>query len=248
MFCQLGQGQDESSIGAHKLTALYLCATYNYAADLGEGGSRGERRSLGLYTLGRIFEQSITELEMREAEADGRPSINKLSRRKTDGVYYTPGWVVERVVEGTLGPVIARLKREYGWPPEEKELPSVEAIDAYLARLRTFTVLDPACGSGAFLITALRYLAVEWKQVRAMRAQIAGASEDTNADAELVRELLRTSIYGLDTNPASVEIAQLALWLHTARGDRPLSSLDHHSMRQQPRDRGFLSRRSTHAE
>jgi type II restriction/modification system DNA methylase subunit YeeA len=104
----------------------------------------------------------------------------------------------------------------------------VKVIDAYLDRLRTFTVLDPACGSGAFLITALHRLVEEWERVRAMRRWIAGAPQDGDADqAALVRDLLRSNIYGVDINPASVEIAQLALWLHTARGDQPLSSLDH---------------------
>jgi len=58
-------------------------------------GERDHLKSVGLYTLGRIFEQSIIELEILEAEADGRPSINKEGKRKRDGVYYTPEWVVE---------------------------------------------------------------------------------------------------------------------------------------------------------
>jgi Eco57I restriction-modification methylase len=226
VFCQHLQGQDEQSIGAHPLTVLYFSATYNYAADLGQGGTRGERKSLGLYTLGRIFEQSITELEMLEAQADSRPSLNKLSKRKTDGVYYTPEWVVERVVDGTIRPCLDRIRTECGWPTDGQP-PDVTAIDAYLNRLRTFTVLDPACGSGAFLITALRYLAAEWQSVQATRRQVAGAlPAGVEDEAALVRDLLRSNIYGIDINTASVEIAQLALWLHTARGDQPLSSLE----------------------
>ncbi len=228
LFCQPLQGQNEASIADHKLTVLYLCATYNYAADLGEGGAREGRKSLGLYTLGRIFEQSITELEMLEAEADERPSLNRISKRKTDGVYYTPEWVVERIVDGTIGPCLAGIRSECGWPDDGKDLPGAEVIDRYLDRLRTFTVLDPACGSGAFLITSLRYLATEWQRARATRRQVAGATQDEDEDeATLLRNLLRTNIYGVDINPASVEIAQLALWLHTARSDQPLSSLDH---------------------
>jgi hypothetical protein len=228
IFCQHLQGQDEDSIAAHKLTVLYLCATYNYASDLGEVGTKGERKSLGLYTLGRIFEQSITELEMLEAEADGRTSLNRVSKRKTDGVYYTPEWVVERIVDGTIRPSLDRIRASCGWPMDGEQLPSVAAIDCYLDRLRTFTVLDPACGSGAFLITAMRYLADEWRAVLATRDQLVGQSERGKAaEAELIRDLLSRNIYGVDINPASVEIARLALWLHTARADRPLSSLEH---------------------
>ncbi len=79
VFCQHLQGSTEASLYSYKETLLYLCASYNYASDLGrfEGGQPFDRdpsKSLGLYTLGRIFEQSITELEILEAEADGRPS------------------------------------------------------------------------------------------------------------------------------------------------------------------------------
>lgn len=225
VFCQHLQGQNEECIAKHPETVLYLCATYNYAADLGEGGERDERRSLGLYTLGRIFEQSITELEILEAEADGRPSVNKASQRKRDGVYYTPEWIVERVVGGTLEPAFADLRRTCGWQDTAADMPALDAVDAYLERLQGFCVLDPACGSGAFLITALRHLAAEWTRTRAVRALIAGRGADEETGPDLVTRLLRENIYGIDINPASLEIAQLALWLHTARGDQPLSSL-----------------------
>jgi hypothetical protein len=180
VFCQHLQGSNEASLYTYKQTLLYLCASYNYASDL-VGRTQGARsfdrdpsKSLGLYTLGRIFEQLITELEILEAEADGRPSINKLSKRKRDGVYYTPEWVVDRIVEETLGPRLDQIKRECGWPADGD--PKIEAVDEYIARLKQLTVLDPACGSGAFLITVLRYLVQEWHQVRAIRRQLTTAS------------------------------------------------------------------------
>jgi hypothetical protein len=213
LFCQPNQAQNETTIEQSPLTVLFLCATYNYAAALGEGS---ERQALGLYTLGHIFEQSITELEMLEAQAEGRQSVNKLSGRKTDGVYYTPEWVVERLVDGTIGPRLAEMRREAGWP--ENGPPDAAAVERYRAALRTFTVLDPACGSGAFLITALRYLETAWRNTEPLR--------DVGAPSEPMHDFLATSIHGVDINPSSVEIAQLALWLHTARSDRPLSSLD----------------------
>ena len=120
-FYQHMQGANEASLYSFKETLLYLCASYNYASDLGRvdglpSFDRDPSKSLGLYTLGRIFEQSITELEILEAEADGRPSVNKESKRKRDGVYYTPEWVVERIVDETLGPQLAGMREECGWP------------------------------------------------------------------------------------------------------------------------------------
>ncbi len=235
VFCQKGQGQNEASLYLFKETLLYICASYNYSSTWAQrldraplveaADANGQAvKSLGLYTLGRIFEQSITELEILEAEADGRLSLNEISKRKRDGVYYTPEWVVERIVDETLEPRFAELKRECGWPDEGP--PTVEAIDAFEARLRTFSVLDPACGSGAFLITVLRYLVDEWRALRDLRREVSGNAMAGDDTAAIVRDVLRSNIYGVDINAASVEIARLALWLHTARGDKPLSSLD----------------------
>ena len=229
MFCQHLQGSNEASLYTYKETLLYLCASYNYASDLGGFGGgqpfdRDPSKSLGLYTLGRIFEQSITELEILEAEADGRPSINKLSKRKRDGVYYTPEWLVERIIDETLGPLLTEIKRECSWPLNGE--PGLEAINAYAERLKSLTVLDPACGSGAFLITALRYLLDAWHEIEGLRRQVTARVVAADDDAALISDILKANIYGVDINSASVQIAQLALWLHTARGDKPLSSLD----------------------
>lgn len=231
IFCQPKQGENEASLKSYKKTLLYLSATYNYASGWEDALTRSssdidanrDSKSLGLYTLGRIFEQSITELEILEAEAEGRLSLNKLAKRKTDGVYYTPEWVVERIVEETLGARIAELRVACGWP--EHDLPGKAAIEKFRDALTKITVVDPACGSGAFLIAALRYLLREWHSLQEVRRQVLKDITVSEDDA-LVREILRSNIYGVDINPAAVEIAQLALWLHTARSDRPLSSLD----------------------
>ncbi|MCV0394128.1 MAG: Eco57I restriction-modification methylase domain-containing protein [Rhizobiaceae bacterium] len=239
VFCQHGQGQNEASLYASKETLLYFSASYNYAGGWAQGLTRppvgdGAKdkadaikadplHSLGLYTLGRIFEQSITELEILEAEAEGRPSLNKEGKRKRDGVYYTPEWVVERIVAETIGPRLADLKRGAGWP--NKGLPTEAQIDAYRSGVEALKIVDPACGSGAFLITALRFLLDEMKTLQAVRQQVTGKPPTRDEDA-LVRDILRQNIYGVDINPASTEITRLALWLHTARGDKPLSSLD----------------------
>ena len=249
LFCLRGQGHNEASLYQNKLTLLYLSASYNYAADLAQGlgattpeatddeakAAANARKAdpetaLGLYTLGHIFEQSITELEMLEAEAEGRVSVNRESKRKTNGVYYTPEWVVERIVREALGGRLADIKRECGWTVDSlgnATTDSPDTIDAYRERLRQVRVLDPACGSGAFLITALKYLLTEWRVIQDLRRRATGDVMARDED-EVIRDVLRDNLYGVDINPASVEITRLALWLHTARGDRPLSSLEEH--------------------
>lgn len=245
IFCVQGQGQNEASLYSHQLTLLYLSASYNYAAGWAESAMRppvdehgdgiidakkDPSKSLGLHTLGRIFEQSITELEILEAEADGRPSVNKESKRKRDGVYYTPEWIVEHIVDETLGGRLSEIKTDCGWPPVGSDkLPKKEAILSYEAAIKEIKIVDPACGSGAFLITSLRYLLDEWRALQELRKQVEKSYTIRKDDEDrLIREILRENIYGVDINPASVEITKLALWLHTARGDKPLSSLDEH--------------------
>lgn len=245
VFCQQGQGQNEAALYSYKLTLLYLSASYNYASGwaegltkppvegqekLGDAAKQDPSKSLGLYTLGRIFEQSITELEILEAEADGRPSVNKEGKRKRDGVYYTPEWVVERIVSETLGSRILDLKAKCAWPaPSSEKLPSEDSIKAFEEEFKKLKVVDPACGSGAFLITVLRFLVDEWRAAQEVRKQVTKdvATREGEMDA-VIRDILRENIYGVDINPASVELTKLALWLHTARGDKPLSSLDTH--------------------
>ena len=257
IFCAKGQGQNEASLHSHKKTLLYLSAAYNYAAGAAQTHGEAPRaegdiakaksdpeRALGLYTLGRIFEQSITELEILEAKADGLLSVNEESKRKRDGVFYTPEWVVERIVAETLQPRLDEMRAECGWSKDG--FPSLDAVDAYAERLQSLTVLDPACGSGAFLITTLNFLVTEWEALRGVRveaaraeARAAGVREGSKAhetimarahtrrnEATLIRDILARNIYGVDINPASVEISRLALWLHTARGDAPLTTLD----------------------
>ncbi len=221
-FAAPGQGANEAALESDPETLLFLCARYNYAA-------RGSaRESLTLYTLGRIFEQSITELEYRAGELEGRESVAKLSKRKRDGVYYTPEWVVNLLVGQTMGPWFAAAKRNAGYPDAEEGVPDRASAVAYRERLRTIRIVDPACGSGAFLIAAFRRLleervAVERDVERASGGAVGGAI----SEAPLIAEILAGNIYGVDINPASVEIAKLALWLHSARADSPLSSLDH---------------------
>jgi hypothetical protein len=218
LFCTRGQGRNDATVAADKQTLFYLSATYNFAA---EGDVRN---SIGLYTLGHIFEQSIVELEALEAEAEGRPSLTEITKRKRDGVYYTPEPIVRRIVEETIDPLFARWRAEAGWP--EHTDPTPAAVEAYWQRLTAITIVDPACGSGAFLITALRYLLAEFGDVADLRHRLRLDLVRID-DAQLTRMILQRNLYGVDINPLSVEITQLSLWLHTARAREPLSSFAH---------------------
>ena len=248
VFCARGQGGSPEAIDRSRKTLLYLSARYNYGA---RGAAR--ERTITLYALGRIFEQSITDLEYMEAEAEGRESLAKLTRRKRDGVYYTPEWVTGYIVRETLGTRLAEIRAELGLELGES-LPSAEVaayrkfanskgrkaaraalgmlerlkrLDAYERAMNALKVLDPACGSGAFLIQALRFLLREQRAIAEERERITGAKSLFDSDA-VMRSILARNLYGVDINPESVEITQLALWLHTALPGKPLSNLEHH--------------------
>ena len=216
VFCVAGQGKNEASVEIEKKTVFYFSARYDFS-------STGHGEGLDLYTLGHIFEQSITELEIREAELDERPSIGKIAKRKRDGVYYTPERIVRAIVVETITPRLDELKVESGWNDGlPTDLVTLTSYESALWRLR---VVDPACGSGAFLVTALRFLVDEHARVESLRQSLGVAPRIDHA-VGVVDRLLRECLYGVDINPSSVEITKLALWLHSARRDRPLSSLD----------------------
>lgn len=99
----------------------------------------------------------------------------------------------------------------------------LDQLQQYRDWLLQITILDPACGSGAFLNAALQFLMAEHKLIDEMEAKVAG-SAIVFQDVE--NSILEHNLYGVDINEESVEIAQLALWLRTAKPHRKLNSLN----------------------
>ena len=190
--------------------------------------------------LGHIFENSLSEIEevTRQIETAGTLPIGegsgeRLSKRKQDGVFYTPQYITKYIVENTVGRLCADKKQELGIREDEyfsdqrrqmqtkKRL--LEQLSAYRQWLLQITILDPACGSGAFLNAALRFLMDEHHLIDEMEAKVTG-SAFVFQDVE--NSILEHNLYGVDINEESVEIAQLALWLRTAKPRRKLNSLN----------------------
>ena len=89
-------------------------------------------------------------------------------------------------------------------------------------------ILDPAMGSGAFLVAVSRFLASEWERALVERGDAADG-DLTDADRSATRRLIASRcLFGVDRNPMAVQLAQLSVWLATLAADRPLSFLDHH--------------------
>ena len=254
LFCARAQGVDDASLSRNKETLLYLSASYNFGneSDTGDDGVDDGGRTITLYTLGRIFEQSITELEHLHAEASDRDTPAKLAKRKRDGVYYTPEWVVRYIVEETVGRRLrderAAMELELGREFDLAELADFRTdrerknklkkkhqkfvdherlLGDYADFVDRLKVLDPACGSGAFLIGAMQFLRQHYQDLADESERVFGTPSLRTQD-EITRGILARNLHGVDINPESVEITQLALWLHTATKGQPLTTLDDH--------------------
>lgn len=173
------------------------------------GGATGRQRiayaDLGVEELGSVYE-SLLDLEpVATPTVHLQPSAG--AARKTTGSFYTPRAMADMLVRDTLGPIIAG-----------------KTADQVLA----VRVLDPAMGSGAFLVSAGRFLAAEWERALVEHGD-ATAGDISDTERAATRRLIASRcLFGVDRNPMAVQLAQLSLWLATLSSDRPLSFLDHH--------------------
>jgi len=173
-------------------------------------------RNMGPEELGSVYE-SLLELvpdpnphartfAFVNASADGD---TRGHARKTTGSYYTPDSLVQALIQSALDPVIdARVTAEPERPTEA---------------LLGITVVDPACGSGHFLLAAARRLA---ERLAALRAPEGAVRAQDYRHA--LREVITHCIFGVDRNPMALELARFALWLEGFEEGRPLGFLDHH--------------------
>ncbi|OCL82070.1 Eco57I restriction-modification methylase domain-containing protein [Arcobacter porcinus] len=182
--------------------------------------------------LGHIFEQSLTDLEELQANIENIDFDKTKSKRKKDGVFYTPEYITRYIVENTLGKMCSEKREELQigngilTPSNPKKLTKQEQqtkdnLQEYKNWLLNLKILDPACGSGAFLNQALEYLISEHKNLQNDLALMG----DLFASYMVEEEILEHNLYGVDINEDAVEIAKLSLWLRTAKRGRPLTKL-----------------------
>lgn len=160
--------------------------------------------------------------------------------RRASGSYYTPDHIVNAIVEKTLRPVCDGVNNELSREIAGEELtarqargPEKAASQQRLDRLRAefddrilrLRVLDPAMGSGHFLIRACQVLAEE---IATNPFSADPVAEGESSVAYWKRRVVENCLFGVDLNDLAVELAKLALWLETVADDEPLSFLDHH--------------------
>ena len=168
------------------------------------GRERIAYRDLGVEQLGAVYE---TLLDYEPRVERGSVSLQPGSGvRKATGTFYTPQPIADYLVRRTLGPLVR------------------DATPEHILQLR---IVDPAMGSGAFLVAACRFLANAY-EIALVRC--GGCHATDIGDAERIgirRTIAERSLYGVDLNPMAVQLARLSLWLATLAADRPLSFLDH---------------------
>lgn len=167
-------------------------------------------RAMETEELGSVYE-SLLELQPQLGD-DGKTlrfaseaAEQKGNQRKTTGSYYTPDSLVQALLDTALDPVLDKTEAEATVPA---------------AALLKLTVIDPACGSGHFLLAAARRIATRVARIRA---------EGTPSLADFrhaLRDVARNCIFGVDRNPMAVELTKVALWIETVDPGLPLGFFD----------------------
>lgn len=158
---------------------------------------------LGVEQLGSVYERVLEY----EPVPGARLSLRRTSAdRKATGTFYTPRSLTDFIVRRTLAPLVRERTTE---------------------QILALRIVDPAMGSGAFLVSACRYLAHACEQALAEERGGRG-NIDEDERAALRRRVAERCLYGVDINPMAVQVARLSLWLTTLAADRPLTFLDHH--------------------
>ena len=196
--------------------------------------------------LGHIFEQSISDIEDLKKELNGEEFDKKKGKRKKDGIFYTPKYITKYIVENSIKNWLDDKRKELG----EDKLPELSEADfeikysskksderiysknykkhiefwtKYREAVKNIKVVDPACGSGAFLITAFEYLLNYNNYLNDKIFDLTG-TKDLFSDT--TKEILQNNIFGVDLNKESVEITKLSLWLKTADKNKTLATLE----------------------
>ena len=186
--------------------------------------------------LGHIFEHSLSEIEEITLQLEGAAVSKANSKRKKDGVFYTPKYITQYIVENTIGRLCTKKRNELELTDiefddtcylksgklSEKGKKLYSKIENYKSWLLSLKIVDPACGSGAFLNQALNFLIDEHEFIIELETDL---NKGQISLFNIETAVLENNLYGVDINEESVEIAKLSLWLRTARKDRKLSIL-----------------------
>ena len=175
-------------------------------------------RDMGTEELGSVYESLLELQPVLDVNSvpwafsflgDGNEEKVRGSARKLSGSYYTPPSLVNELIKSALEPVLAQAVADHPANPKKAIL--------------NLNVVDPACGSGHFLLAAARRMAAE-----IVRIESDSESADESARQHALREVVQNCIYGVDKNELAVELCRTALWIETVEPGKPLTFLNAH--------------------
>lgn len=180
-----------------------------------------EEGEVSVDVLGHLFEKSVTELEKlrivglfgAQQGSSGIAEMPKSAMRKRLGIYYTPPQFTRFIVDHTVGRLI------------EERMETLDDVDARITALREIKVIDPACGSGAFLIAAYERFQEAYETILHLFRVQGRLTDATRIEQEYSDWILADNLFGMDLSSESVEITQLALWIRSARKGKTLADL-----------------------
>ncbi len=209
----------------------------NVFKNIGEYDFRDE---INVDVLGHLFERSVNDIErirtsglfVQTQEPDEKAVMSKSAERKRFGIYYTPSDFTEFIVHNTISKsaeqrfdaIAAQMKLKREAVEDTRNNPQAAAYwKECLAALRGIKIVDPACGSGAFLIKAYETLEGLYLDIL---THLAYQGENVDALKEAVPDyILHENIHGMDLSSEAVEITQLALWIRSAHRGKTLADL-----------------------
>ncbi|UXE65673.1 MAG: N-6 DNA methylase [Chryseotalea sp. WA131a] len=246
--------EDEELNNLHVLDSqlteiIHFVSSYNFDSQL------------DVNILGHIFEQSISDIEEFQSTFDEeKAKAANTGKRKKDGIFYTPEYITRYMVKEAVGgwledrkkeilqelkldaaPVLSAEEIENATvAPSEKVKATLAFLERYREQLKKVKVVDPACGSGAFLNAVFDFLWLEWDVLMKEWNQLTRPWKDQLRDHavaeplevyngtdewKIKKAIVANNIYGVDLNPESVEISKLSLWLKTANRKETLADL-----------------------
>ncbi|BBU63066.1 type II endonuclease-methyltransferasefusion protein [Methylosinus sp. C49] len=226
---QVGKGRRAS----FQIKGIFGFDVYDFTEDLNE------------HALGAIFEQSLKDIPIGTGLVRGAGAV-EITTQSSKGVYYTPreitSYLIDRTMEIALNDLRAEIEADEDFATQVSKLEKLRVgprgkataaetkreillLDRLVDRMRQFRVVDPACGSGAFLVEFLGFLHREFEKTNKSLADLRGDIRQRSL-VDLDREILRNNLYGQDILPESVEISKLAVWLRTAKKNERLEGLE----------------------
>jgi hypothetical protein len=184
-----------------------LIALATQAADDGEAREPISYRDLGVEQLGAVYEALLDYAPQLEPRTRAVTLESGTGRRKATSTFYTPQSITHYLVRQALGPLVR---------------------DAPAEGILALRVLDPAMGSGAFLVASCTFLADAYEAALVRDGHCHPQDLGPSERAAIRRSVAERCLFGVDLNPMAVQLARLSLWLATLAADRPLSFLDHH--------------------